>query len=123
MSFVHIKSDTGAVPPWEYKPADAGTYQVGQLLGVTDGVLTALAVFDETPPYLCMREDTIEAGTILPVTRVSDDYVYETTLADGSEPEIGDKLQITADGLQAEEGDGTFEVVLIDGDRVHGRWV
>lgn len=39
------KSDNGAVPPWEYLPAEAGTYHVGQALNLdaTTGHLEAVA--------------------------------------------------------------------------------
>jgi len=40
--FVPIKRDTGAMLPWEYLGAAAGTYQAGQMLTVTDGKLSAL---------------------------------------------------------------------------------
>ncbi len=30
--FYPHKTDNGAVMPWEYMPANAGTYQAGQLL-------------------------------------------------------------------------------------------
>lgn len=35
--FIPIKSTDGAMTPFEYIEAAAGTYQVGQLLNVTDG--------------------------------------------------------------------------------------
>ena len=37
--FIPIKSTDGAMTPFEYIEAAAGTYQVGQLLNVTDGKL------------------------------------------------------------------------------------
>lgn len=49
------KSDNGAVLPWEYLPAEAGTYHVGQALNLdaTTGHLEAVAAdLDTTPPYL-----------------------------------------------------------------------
>lgn len=49
------KSDNGAVLPWEYLPAEAGTYHVGQALNLdaTTGHLEAVAAdLDTTPPYI-----------------------------------------------------------------------
>ena len=43
MSFIPVKSDNGAVLPWEYMPAAAGTYQAGQLLSMSGGQLAALS--------------------------------------------------------------------------------
>ena len=41
--FLPVKSDNGAVLPWEYMPAEKGTYQAGQLLAAdaTTGHLEA----------------------------------------------------------------------------------
>ena len=86
--FLPIKSDNGAVLPWEYMPAEAGTYVAGQLLAVdaTTGYLEPIAAdLVTTPPYLCMADIKVEtAGTPIPVTRVSKDYIYETTLAEAT---------------------------------------
>lgn len=78
------KSDNGAVLPWEYLPAEAGTYHVGQALNLdaTTGHLEAVAAdLDTTPPYICNAEVKVEtAGTPIPVSRTSRDVIYETTL-------------------------------------------
>ena len=126
--FLPIKSDTGALLPWEYLGAAAGTYQAGQLLTVTDGKLAALtAESTTTPPYLCMADVEAQAGQIIPVTRVEPGYIYETTLAGAYEgAQVGVKVQVAADGLTVEEGAGTFELVEVTGtqagDRVRGRF-
>lgn len=127
--FVHCKGDTGAVPPWEHLRAAAGTYQAGQLLTVSGGKLAAISgALDTTPPYLCMAERTVEDGELLPVTRVSRDYIYETTLAAAAAgAAVGGMLQIASGGLKAETGSGTFEIVSLSGtaagDTVRGRFV
>jgi len=128
MGFFPVKSDTGAKLPWEYLAAAAGTYKAGQLLNITGGELTAItAASSETPPYLCMADVTVtEAGTPIPVTRVSKDYIYETTLAaDNASAVPGAKLGVDAEGMAA-DGTGTFELVSVDGtskdDVVRGRW-
>lgn len=130
MSFIPVKSDNGAVLPWEYMPAAAGTYQAGQLLSMSGGQLAALAAASTTtPPYLCMADKEVEDGEPLPVTRISHDHIYETQLsAAAAAAQIGDKLQVTAGGLEADAGAaGTFELVSLEGtDKgafVRGRWV
>lgn len=128
--FIPVKSDNGAKIPWEYLPAAEGTYQAGQLLTVSGGQVAALAAASATtPPYLCMADRTVEAGELLPVTRISHDHIYETQLsAAAAAAQIGDKLQVTAGGLEADAGAaGTFELVSMEGtDKgafVRGRWV
>ncbi len=128
MSFSPVKSDNGAKLPWEYLPAAAGTYHAGQLLNINGGKLTAIsAACDTTPPYLCMGEKTVADGETLPVTRVSRDYIYETTLAAAAADAVmGGKIKVAKDGLEATTGAGTFEVVSAEGtakgDVVRGRW-
>ena len=64
--FIPIKSTDGAMTPFEYIEAAAGTYQVGQLLNVTDGKLAAIAADQATtPPYVCMQSGTVAAGELL----------------------------------------------------------
>lgn len=130
--FVPVKSDTGAVKPWEYLPAAAGDYKAGQLLSVSGGKVTAItAAQTAAPPYLSMADKQVtEAGELLPVVRVGRGEIYETTLsADAAALAIGAKLKVSADGTQAAYGsgtDGAFEVVAVDGkakdDTVWGRF-
>lgn len=129
--FLPIKSDNGAILPWEYLAAEAGTYKAGQLLNVdasTGHVEPISAEQNTTPPYLCMADITVaDAGTPIPVTRISKDHIYETTLAAAASGTVtGGKLQVASGGLQATAGAGTFEVVSLDGteagDAVRGRW-
>ena len=130
--FFPIKNASGAVLPWEYLSAEAGTYQAGQLLNLdtsTGYVEASSAEQTTTPPYLCMADITVaDAGTPIPVTRISRDSIYETTLAAAASGTVtGGKLQVASGGLQATTGAGTFEVVALDGtqsgDTVRGRWL
>jgi len=128
MSFAAVKSDTGAVLPWEYLPAKAGTYQCGQMVGVSGGFVSALSgASSTTPPYLCVSERTIaQDGDLLPVVRVARGNIFETTLSAGGNVQVGSKLGVAAGGLEA-GGSGTFEVTWVDstaqGDPVRGRFV
>lgn len=132
--FQPAKSDTGAVLPWEYLPAAVDEYLAGQLLNLNaSGQLAAIAADLTTKPaYLCMGDVEIgTAGDILPVTRIQDDVIYETTLAEAATGAVvGTKLQVESGGLQASKpatGGGAFEVVWMEGtaagDVVRGRFV
>lgn len=130
MSFVPVKSSHGATPPWEYLPAKADSYSCGQLVGTSGGLLEALnGPVTTVPPYLCMAEMTIVVdGELLPVTRVSKEAVFETTLSAAGNAQAGSFLQVSAGGLQADDGAaGAFEAVSLEGngqgDTVRGRFV
>ena len=123
-------SNNGAVLPFEYLPAAAGEYEAGQLLNVTGGKLVKLSAACTTiPAYLCMGKHTVADGENLPVTRVSDDIIYETELgAQAVDAGIGAKLQVSSGGLTADAAAaGKFEVVFLEGtaegSTVRGRFV
>lgn len=112
------KTDTGAVLPWEYMPAAAGTYQAGQLLNAKNGSLTPVsAASTTTPGYLCMADITVAAGQLVPVTRIQHTAIYETQLsAEAAGAAEGSKLQVSAGGLQVDAAAaGSFEVTYIEG--------
>ena len=112
------KTDTGAVLPWEYMPAAAGTYQAGQLLNAKNGSLTPVsAASPTTPGYLCMANITVTAGQLVPVTRIQHTAIYETQLsAEAADAAEGTKLQVSAGGLQVDAAAaGSFEVTYIEG--------
>lgn len=123
------KTDTGAVLPWEYMPAAAGTYQAGQLLNAKNGSLTPVsAASTTTPGYLCMANITVTAGQLVPVTRIQHTAIYETQLsAEAAAAAEGTKLQVSAGGLQVDAAAaGSFEVTYIEdtaaGSMVRGRF-
>lgn len=128
MFFIH-KTDTGAVPPWEYMAAAAGTYQAGQLLNAKDGALTPISAASATTPgYVCMANITVAEGQSMPVTRIQHTAIYETQLSAAAEgAAAGTKLQVSAGGLQVDAAAaGTFEVTEIEsteaGGMVRGRF-
>lgn len=128
--FIPVKSDVGGVLPWEYLPAAAGSYKAGQLVKVVEGKAAAISeAMTAMPAYLCMSDKVCQDGELLPVTRISMNHIYETTLAAAAEgTEIGDKLQVAAGGMSADAGAaGAFEVVSMEGtdqgDYIRGRWV
>ena len=123
------KTDTGAVLPWEYMPAAAGTYQAGQLLNAKNGSLTPVsAASPTTPGYLCMANITVTAGQLVPVTRIQHTAIYETQLsAEAADAAEGTKLQVSAGGRQVDAAAaGSFEVTYIEdtaaGSMVRGRF-
>ena len=123
------KNGTGAVLPWEYIPAAAGTYEAGQLLQVTGGKLTAIdAAATTTPPYLCMGSITVADGDMIPVTRIAADVIYASTLSEAADAAVvGTKLRISAGGKEVDAGAaGSFEVVALEGNKagnvVYGRF-
>ena len=123
------KTDTGAVLPWEYMPAAAGTYQAGQLLNAVAGSLTPVsAASTTTPGYLCMANITVTAGQLVPVTRIQHTAIYETQLsAEAADAAEGTKLRVSAGGLQVDAAAaGSFEVTYIEdtaaGSMVRGRF-
>lgn len=116
--FLPHTTDNGALTPWEYIPAAAGSYQAGQLLNAVDGVLTPIgAAVTSTPGYVCMACVTVEQGELLPVQRVQHTTVYETELsAAAANAAVGTMLEVSAGGLQADAAKaGTFEITYIDG--------
>lgn len=127
--FVPVKSNTGAMLPWEYLGAAADTYQAGQMLTVTGGKLAKLSgASTTTPPYLCMADVTATDGQVIPVTRVEGAFLYETTLsALYADAKPGVKMQVAEDGLTVAQGAGNFELVDAEGtqkgDTVRGRFV
>ena len=123
------KTDTGAVLPWEYMPAAAGTYQAGQLLNAKNGSLAPVsAASTTTPGYLCMANITVTAGQLVPVTRIQHTEIYETQLsAEAASAAEGTMLQVSAGGLQVDAAAaGSFEVTYIEdtaaGSMVRGRF-
>lgn len=127
--FIPHNSTHGAVTPWEYLPAAEGSYLPGQLLNAADGLLVAVdANSNTTPGYICMAAITVQEGESVPVTRVQSEYIYETTLSKDAEVAIGEKLQVSAGGLQVNaDAAGTFEITYADGTTagamVRGRFV
>lgn len=135
--FIPIKTNDGAMTPFEYMEAAAGTYQVGQLLNVTGGKLAAIAADQATtPPYVCMQSGTVKAGEQLAVARVGEKYIFETELATAATAvTVGTKIQVASGGLKVKyvtgasdaAVPGTFEVVSLDGtaagSKVRGRFV
>lgn len=135
MSFTAVKSDTGAVLPWEYLPAKKGDYKCGQVVDVNAGKVGPMkaASAAKAPAYLCAAERTVADGELLPVVRVGAGTIFETTLSAAGSVQVGSLLAIDAKGLEADGSvAGAFEVTSLEvtrpegaaqGDIVRGRFV
>lgn len=70
----------------------------GELLKLASGKLTKASGTD-VPEFVSLGEGT---GVVIPVKRLYEDEVYQTTLsAAGASLNIGDKVTIASDGLRA----------------------
>lgn len=119
MAFLLHSVEGGRIPAWEYLPCGAIQPQVGLALTMTSGNL-AIASGTTAPLYVSMREEdaAVTAGTIIPVVRVLDSIVFETTFsAAATSIKVGDKVTISSDGTQvtATKTGGVAEVVWMDG--------
>lgn len=119
MSFLLHTVEGGRIPAWEYLPCGAIQPQVGLALTMTSGNL-AVASGTTAPLYVSMREEdaAVTAGTIIPVVRVLDSIVFETTFsAAATSIKVGDKVTISSDGTQvtATKTSGVAEVVWMEG--------
>lgn len=108
---------------WEYLPASAIVPEIGKALTFDGGTLK-VAAGTTKPTYICAcrRDSALTAGELIPVVRVRDDMLFETTSSVAmTAVKLGDKVTISADGLQvtATTADGVAEVVSI-GDTAAG---
>lgn len=115
--FIPHKTDDGRIPPIEYLPCGAITPKLGLALVQANGNL-AIASGSTKPTYLCMTERAaaVEAGTVIPVQRVSEDLIYETiSSAAFTSIKQGQKVTLASDGMKvtATTTDGVAEVVDI----------
>ncbi|MDR3149662.1 MAG: hypothetical protein LBT88_06610 [Oscillospiraceae bacterium] len=132
MAFLPYKYDTADAQATEYLPASAGKeFQVGQVCVIAGGMLMPVtSTHTDMPPYLSMASRKTEAdGEEIAVQRIGERHIYATELSAGAPGlAIGDKLEISADGMTAEaEVEGSLEVVNFDGtaegDTVYVRFV
>ena len=118
---------------WEHIPASTGVYKAGQALKMESGKLTAISgsALTTTPPYISMADKTVGiGGGELPVIRVTEDTIFETTLTKASVgAKAGAKLQVSDGGLGVDStAAGTFELNMTPettagGETVYGRFV
>lgn len=115
---IHSYDGSNRIAGIEYHPASAITPKIGTALVLKDGQL-AVASGTTKPTYLsmCEKDSACAAGDIIPVIRVQDDIIYETSFSvAAASVKLGDKLTISTDGEQvtATTTGGVAEVVYID---------
>lgn len=116
--FTVYSTDDGRNLPIEYLPAGAITPKLGMALTMTGGQL-ALCSGATAPAYISMieKEETVTAGDIIPVVRVTPGVIWKTTAAaDTTDVKLGDKVTLHTDALQvtATTTSGVAEVVYIE---------
>lgn len=110
---------------WEYLPASALTPKVGLALHMNSGTL-AVAGGTTKPTYICMceKQDTLKSGELIPVVRVTEDTIFETTSSVSmTSVKAGSKVTLSSDGLYvtATTTDGVAEVVSIEDTTAGGK--
>lgn len=124
--FYPIRSDTGAVLPYEQHPAAAGTYASGMLLTYSNG---KLSVADNpeasTKLYLCVSNDTVADGGLLTVAAARSDVVYRCPLEGAQDQSAGDMLGVSGGKqLSADAANKIFQITAIMEDNiVEGRFI
>ena len=106
MAFLIHTVEDGHNLPIEYLPCSAIQPEVGMALTLTSGKL-AKATGTTKPAYIS-----------IPVVRVTEDIIFETTLqAAGTSLNVGDKVTIHTDAMQvtATTASGVAEIVYMDG--------
>lgn len=129
MGFIPYAYGTGASDAYEYHAISDMAAKLGMAMNMSAGLLVA-ATGATKPTYICMTENNnTEEGDTVAVIRVKESTRFVGTLSqDADTLEVGDKLQLSADGTKvtAVTG-GCFEVVEIRGteidDEVIGRFV
>lgn len=119
MAFYIHSVEGGRVPAWEYHPCSAITPKVGMAMLQTDGNLAA-ATGTNAPTYIGMAEraSAMTAGELIPVIRVLDSIIFETTFsAAATSVKVGSKVTISSDGMQVTgtTTGGVAEVVYMEG--------
>lgn len=125
--FFPVRSNTGAVLPFEQHYAAAGTYESGMVLNIgNDGLLKECT--EGVPQFMCVSNVTAAENVLITVAPVSTDVVYrcnKVALNADQEPFVGAKVELGDNGFLGGEGtDGSFLItaVLEDGS-VEGRFI
>lgn len=111
---LHAKG-SDATEAIEYVTA-GGTLAIGSLVAYSGGKLVVNAT---NPEYVTLS--AANNNEIVAVKRIYEDEIYETTLsASGASLNLGDKVTVTTNGLQATAttASGIFEIIAIDGTAV-----
>lgn len=119
MAFELYQDDINTSPQLTYVTATAAeSYVPGELLKVSAAGTATKAGGTDAPVYLCQCAKTAAAGDQIAVIRLHKSHRLKTTLsAAGAELKNGNKVTISADGLQATAttASGVLEIVEMAG--------
>lgn len=115
--FYPLKSDTGAVLPFEQQPAAAGTYKPGTMLVFSDGKLTVANNPAAGCPYVSIGHETVADGGYLTVVPNRADVTWRCDDVTG-ELAVGDKVGIV-DGIKV-SSDAANKILTVVGVRDDG---
>lgn len=119
MGFIPAQRPTMGIVPHELVPCSAIATTVGMAMTLTSGKL-AKCTGTTKPEFICMQKNAsaVAAGTPVPVIRVTENLILETTLsAAGNSLVPGSKVTIATDGLRvtATTESGVAEIVSMEG--------
>lgn len=116
--FLQSRQLRGMTAPIVYMSATASeVYQVGEALKMSAGAVTKATAANK-PSHICVGPAGVNG---VPCVEVLPDMEFETTLsAAGTSLAVGNKVTISADGLQvtATTTDGVAEITGMDGTAV-----
>jgi hypothetical protein len=116
MAFIPAKESKNEYP-WESYPAAVGTYQAGQIVQLSGGVIKALtAALTVTPSFICKSAVTIASPPtdlnggkvlVMPFTTDEDEEYYAPLAAQASTNfDVGALMSVASDGLSLAEAAG-----------------
>jgi len=101
-----------------YQSTDSEAITIGMALSLASGRLTKCAA-TSTPEYIALKDVDANPGEFIPVIRVAEDMVFETSFAaDARAVNEGTQVTIHTDGLQvtATDTSGVFYITKKLGD-------
>lgn len=118
MAFSIHQDDLNTSPQLDYIQATAAeSYVPGELLKISAAGTATKAAGTDTPTYLCNKNlASAKEGDLLQVIRIQKSHKLKTTLsAAGTALKVGEKVTVSADGLQATAttASGVLEIVEI----------
>lgn len=104
---------------WEYLPVNSADIALGEMLTTGEIGLLSTASGTTKPQYISMCELHVEesAGVVIPVIRVTEDIIFETTASVSmSGVKVGNKVCLSSDGkeVNASTTDGVAEIVWME---------
>lgn len=118
MAFIPVKSLDGSSDPFEYGlMTDSEAVTLGETLKYANGRLTKASGTDN-PEAIALASAAAGTDVRIPFVRLDDQREWETTsTATVADTLVGQKVTISADGLQvtATTTSGVFEVSATDG--------